>query len=88
MKFLCFIDHGETNIKSPDEMEKSSRKTKAFAGTLKLRHHVGQVVFQFGVSGELETHVIVSDSSKYLWRIDAPLVQDAIDAKSCDGKRK
>lgn len=49
--------------------------------TFELRHHVRQVVLQFGISGKLKAHVIVGDSGECLWRIDAPLVQDAVDAK-------
>lgn len=52
-----------------------------------MRHHVGQVVLQFGISAKLKAHVIVGDSGECLWRIDAPLVQDAVDAKCCGGKR-
>lgn len=53
---------------------------------MELRHYVGQVVLQFGISGELKTHVIVGDSGERLWRINAPLVQDAVDAKCCGGE--
>lgn len=54
--------------------------------TFELRHHIGQVVLQFGVSGKLKAHVIMGDSGECLWRIDAPLVQDAVDAECCGGK--
>lgn len=53
--------------------------------TFELRHHVGQVVLQLGVRGQLEAHVIVGDPGERLWRIDATLVQDAADAKGWDG---
>ncbi len=51
-----------------------------------MRHHTGQVLLQFGVSGKLKAHIIVGDSSERLWRVDAPLVQDAVYAKCCGGK--
>lgn len=51
--------------------------------TFELGHHITEVCLEFGVSGELQTHVIVGDPGKGLWRIDASLVQDAVDAKSC-----
>lgn len=56
--------------------------------TFELRHHIGQVVLQFGISGELKAHVIVGDPGERLWRIDAPLVEDAVDAKCCGGERE
>lgn len=52
--------------------------------TFKLRHHVSQIVLQLGVGSELETHVIVGNSGECLWRIDSPLVQDAVNAESCE----
>lgn len=55
--------------------------------TFELGHNVGQVVLQFGVRGELQTHVVVTDSGEGLRRIDAPLVQDAVDAERCRDDR-
>lgn len=54
--------------------------------TFELRNHVGQVVLQIGVCGLLKDHVIVGDPCERLWRIDASLIQDAVDAKGCGGK--
>lgn len=51
-----------------------------------MRHNVGQVVLQFGVSSKLKAHVIMGDPGECLWGIDAPLVQDAVDAKCCGKK--
>lgn len=48
-----------------------------------MRHHVGQVVVQPGLRGDLEAHVIVSDPGERLWGVNAPLVQDAVDAEGC-----
>lgn len=59
-------------------------KQQSGEATFELRHHVGQVVLQFGIGGQLKAHVIVGDSGERLWRIDAPLVQDAVDAKCCE----
>lgn len=53
-----------------------------------MRHHVGQVVLQFGVGGELKAHVIVGDYAEGLWRVDATLEQDAVDAERCRGQRE
>lgn len=63
-----------------------SIKKQSTEDTFELRYHVGQVVLQFGISGKLKAHVIVGDSAECLWRIDAALVQDAVDAKCCGGK--
>lgn len=49
--------------------------------TFELGHHVGQVVLQLGIGGELQAHVVLGDSGERLWRVDSPLVQDAVDAK-------
>jgi len=54
--------------------------------TFELRDHIGQVGLQLGVSGELKAHVIVGDSGERLWRIDAPLVEDTVNAKCWEGK--
>lgn len=54
--------------------------------TFELRHHIGQVVLQIGVCGLLKDHVIVGDPCESLRRIDASLIQDAVDAKGCGGK--
>lgn len=54
--------------------------------TFELRHHIGQVVLQIGVCGLLKDHVVVGDPCESLWRIDASLIQDAVDAKGCGGK--
>ena len=56
--------------------------------TFELRHHVVQVVLQLVVGGELEAHVVLGDSGERLGRIDASLVQDAVDAESCGGKNE
>lgn len=83
MKFLCCIFERENHLKKKQQWKKQSTED-----TFELRHHVGQVVLQFGVSGKLKAHVIVGDSCECLWRIDAPLVQDAVDAKGCGVKRE
>lgn len=62
------------------------RNKQASEATFELRYHIGQVILQCGISVELKAHVIVCDSGECLRRIDAPLVQDAVDAKCCGGK--
>lgn len=52
--------------------------------TLELRDHVGQVGLELGVCGEHEAEVVLGDPSERLWWVDAPLVQDAVDAKGCN----
>lgn len=93
MKFLCCIFERENHLKKKQQWKAQmwgiqGAKKQSTEDTFELRHHVGQVVLQFGVSGKLKAHVIVGDSSECLWRIDAPLVQDAVDAKGCGVKRE
>lgn len=42
--------------------------------TFELCHYIGEVVLQFEVCSELETHVILGDSAEGFCRIDASLV--------------
>lgn len=42
--------------------------------TFELCHHIGEVVLQFGLGGELQTHVILGDSAEGFCRVDASLV--------------
>lgn len=93
MKFLCCIFERENHLKKKQKWKAQmwgiqGAKKQSTEDTFELRHHVGQVVLQFGVSGKLKAHVIVGDSCECLWRIDAPLVQDAVDAKGCGVKRE
>ena len=56
------------------------------SGTFELSHHVGEVVLQLVVGGELQAHVVLGDPREALRGVDAPLVQDAVDAEGCGGQ--
>ena len=55
-------------------------------GTFELSHDLGEVVLELAVGGELQAHVVLGDPCEALRGVDAPLVQDAVDAEGCGGE--
>ena len=49
--------------------------------TFQLRHHVGQVGLQLCVGGHHQAEVVLGDPGERLRRVDAALVQNAVDAE-------
>lgn len=78
----CHVGVTFSIILLPPTVKICWEKTNTLA-TFELSHHIGQVGLQFGVSSELQAHVIVGDSGERLWRVNASLVQDAVDAECC-----
>lgn len=52
--------------------------------TFHLLHHVVEVVLQLGVGGDEEREPVLLDTGEGLGRVDAPLVEDAVDPIDCN----